>query len=73
MGHGRSRYSGAVSAAHLGKPGNSLLIALIAVVVVPLAGIGFIIYLGLKHRSGVLILWARSTALSSFRPRTERY
>src|SRR5258706_9554934 len=42
--------------AHLGKPGNSLLIALVAVVVVPLAGIGFIIYLGIKHRSGVLIL-----------------
>jgi len=45
-----------VSAAHLGKPGNSLLIALVVVVVVPLAGIGFIIYLGIKHRSGVLIL-----------------
>ncbi len=45
-----------VSAAHRGKPDNSLLIALIAVVVVSLAVIGFIIYLGARHPSGILIL-----------------
>src|SRR5260221_12491646 len=52
------RYSETVSAAHRGKPDNSLLIALIAVVVVSLAVIGFIIYLGARHPSGILILLA---------------
>jgi hypothetical protein len=45
-----------VSAAHRGKPDYSLPVAVIAVVMVPLAGIGFIIFLGAKHPAGILTL-----------------
>ena len=56
VARGRSGYSEAVSAAHRGKPDNSPLIALFAVLVVPAIVIGFIIYLVTQHPAGFLIL-----------------
>ena len=44
-----------MSGRHRGKPDDSPLIALLAVVVVPLAGITFIIYVGEKHPSAIFI------------------
>jgi hypothetical protein len=44
-----------MSAAHRGKPDNSWLIALAAVLVVPLAVIGLIMYLRARHLSGITV------------------
>ena len=46
-----------MSGTHRGKPDHSVLIALLAVIVVPVAAIGFIIYLGVTT-SGIWILVA---------------
>ena len=45
-----------MSGTHRGKPDQSVLIALLAAIVVPVAAIGFIIYLGVMHLSGLWIL-----------------
>jgi hypothetical protein len=45
-----------VSGTHRGKPDNSVLIALLAVVVIPLAVIGLIIYVASRHPSVIFIL-----------------
>ncbi len=45
-----------MSGTHRGKPDNSVLIALLAFVVAPIAMIGFIIYLGVTHPSGIWII-----------------
>ena len=45
-----------MSARHRGKADCSPLIALILIVVVPLAGIGLLIFVGLRHPSAILIL-----------------
>lgn len=52
----RSRSIGAVSARHRGKADYSPLIALILIVVVPLAGMGLLIAVGLRYPSAILIL-----------------
>ncbi len=58
----RSRYSEGVSARHRGKP-DAPRMTLLAVVALPLAGIGFIIYLGVRHPSAILILLAAANGV----------